>query len=154
MGKSITDRFFSKVEITPTCWIWKTNEGYGKFWDGKKLIGAHRYSFSIHKGTIPVGMDVCHTCDNRSCVNPSHLFLGTAKDNALDMVKKGRWKNQGIYLFGEMAYGAKLSNKQADDIRKLHKSGNLSQTAIARLYNVSQNVIFNIVKGKTYKNEK
>lgn len=77
------------------CWGWSGScqeWGYGQLWDSDKNrnIGAHRVSYEIHFGPIPVGMFVCHHCDNPPCCNPKHLFLGTTQDNTADCVSKGR----------------------------------------------------------------
>lgn len=95
----IEDRFWSKVNKTPTCWLWigaTCNFGYGKIGIGgrknRKLKDSHRLSWEIHNGIIPLGLCVLHKCDVPSCVNPAHLFLGTKKDNAADAVQKGRLK--------------------------------------------------------------
>ncbi len=86
------ERFWSLVEKTDDCWIWRgsTNErGYGCF----KLLGeqiASRVSFVIAHGHLRKGLLVCHRCDNPGCVRPDHLFAGTHRDNADDMVRKGR----------------------------------------------------------------
>lgn len=99
-------RFWRHVDEQPgatACWLWTgatRNGGYGEFNAGKggSPVGASRFSWEIHNGLIPPGMFVLHNCpggDNPTCVRPSHLWLGTAKDNAMDMAKKGRqWKQR------------------------------------------------------------
>ena len=85
-------KFLAAIEKTNGCWIWKAGkdkDGYGTIYIGRHYR-AHRVSYMIHCGAIPADNLVCHTCDNPSCVNPLHLFIGSSQDNVNDMVKKGR----------------------------------------------------------------
>jgi hypothetical protein len=92
---SLQCRFWAKVDCTKECWTWTasvfTQTGYGQFaLTPRKPVNAHRMSWELSFGDIPSGMYVLHKCDNRSCVRPDHLFLGTQKDNMVDMSNKGR----------------------------------------------------------------
>lgn len=96
------ERFSSKVAVDESsgCWNWtaaKNEHGYGRYQTGVKtgVKLAHRLSFEMATGPIPPGLIACHKCDNPSCVNPTHLFLGDRDDNAKDCAKKGRTRGQG-----------------------------------------------------------
>lgn len=95
MNRPAIERFEEKIERIPFsgCWIWTgalDSGGYGRFLLNGRVDGAHRASFLLMESHIPNGMYVCHRCDVKLCVNPSHLFLGTPTDNVRDMVNKGR----------------------------------------------------------------
>jgi len=92
-GVTLENRFWQRVKKTRGCWNWigySANGRYGHLKDGSKRLCAHVLSYEMHKGKVPVGLKILHKCDNGFCVNPNHLFLGTQKDNAQDMLRKGR----------------------------------------------------------------
>jgi len=147
--KSLSQRFWEKVDrqTKDKCWNWlgATNWGYGVFGSRKNLIEhAHRTSWKLHFGEIPEGLLVCHKCDNRLCVNPSHLFLGTQEDNMKDMVRKNRSAK------GENHSQAKLNRKQVKMIRELYKK-QVSQAELAARFNIDSSHVSNIVNYKLWK---
>ena len=90
-------KFWAKVDASSygpaACWIWtgsKDVHGYGKLKRNGKIVRAHRYSLLIAGKDLKPGVHVCHRCDNPSCVNPAHLWTGSAKDNIQDCISKGR----------------------------------------------------------------
>lgn len=86
-------RFWSKISFGEQCWLWQAailEAGHGTFHAGDKTVLAHRYMFFLWNGPIPDKLEVCHKCDNPSCVKPAHLFLSTNTGNAQDMVRKGQ----------------------------------------------------------------
>lgn len=102
--KTLESRFWGKVEKTSRCWNWKgckDKNGYGSIFvkSPNKTMSVHRLSFKLANGFLPRKLDVCHTCDNPGCVNPKHLWVGTAKENIQDCIKKKRFSDHhGKYL--------------------------------------------------------
>lgn len=153
--------FLSRIKVTDTgCHEWRgnvNNDGYGVIRVNKKMVSVHRYAYERVFGKIPKGLLVCHKCDNRKCVNPDHLFLGTHYDNNHDRSLKGR---SGVRVFsdaerkrysemfkGENQTNAKLTDKDAIEIFK----SNLSHGLLAKLYGVSKSVITNIKNKKAWR---
>lgn len=96
--RTTEERLWAKVRKTEGCWEWtgaRQNIGYGKFWLEYRNVLPHRVSYELKFGHVPDGMKVLHRCDNRVCVRPEHLFLGTLKENTQDCIRKGRFKPFG-----------------------------------------------------------
>ena len=88
-------RFWTKAQQTETCWVWTHGldpKGYGLFAHKGKTVRAHRAAYELVNGEIPEDLYVCHTCDNRKCINPDHLWVGTQKDNVVDAIKKKKFR--------------------------------------------------------------
>lgn len=107
---------------------------------------THRVSWVLNRGTIPKGLYVCHKCDNRPCVEPRHLFLGTATDNMQDCISKGRRPLLRIAVPGERNGSAKLTERQVLEIRKSRLQGK----DLATKYRVSRALISCIVNNKRW----
>lgn len=144
------ERFNAKWKLNAEsgCWEWTAalyTSGYGQIKVPRKRIQAqaHRLSYAIHKGPIPQGQYVLHRCDNRKCVNPEHLFLGTKKDNAQDMVAKGR------HCFGEKQAGAKLTAKHVHVALELIRLG-VKQIRIAQMLDISPMELSRIKRGERW----
>lgn len=142
-------RFWSKAALTANperCWHWqkgKQNKGYGVFGIGRKAFLAHRVAYLIGHGRDPGKFCVCHKCDNPSCVNPKHLFLGTTIQNLKDMTKKGR------RVHGEGYSNAKLTDELVRKCRQRSASGE-SGRSIARSLDISVATIAMMLKGETW----
>lgn len=133
------------------CWLWiagVTSDGYGTIGAGgrtNKKTSAHRLSYELAFGPIPHGLCVCHKCDNRRCVNPSHLFLGTNADNVADRQSKGRGNGRGYP--GERCGHAKLKNGDVIKIRLDQRT----HEQIAKDYGVKRPTITNIKLRRTWR---
>lgn len=144
-------RFWKFVDKSQGCWLWtgvRNNVGYGRINPGggsKRYASAHRISWLLaHGQSPPRGMCVLHRCDNRLCVNPDHLFLGTNSENMADMVGKGRAAK------GEKNVHAKLTLEQVRHIRR-SKSEGAKVSALAKQFGVTQATIYYIVSGTTWR---
>ena len=154
-SRPLAERFWEKVDRCgfDECWVWThycDENGYGRIGGpGSKILGAHRVSYELHKGPIPVGLKVRHTCDNPPCVNPAHLLCGTDQDNSNDMVGRSRQNS----CRGEKHGSAKLSKGQVAEIRRDYVKGSRisGQCALARKYEVCQAQIWRIVNEKVWK---
>lgn len=120
------------------------SHGYGEITYKQLKLLAHRLSFELHVSTIPEGMLVCHACDNRKCINPKHLFVGSHRDNFIDMVKKGRRR----VAKGGSNFMCKLSDSQVRDIRKEYATTKTSHRKIAKQYGVNHRLVGRIIKGE------
>lgn len=151
-------RFWKKVDkngpIHPTCgqcWSWTgglSKRGYGQFMVGRRGLRSHRYSYTLHVGRIPNGLSVLHKCDNRSCVNPDHLFVGTTLDNQRDKVLKCRQAK------GETNGSSKLTEAQALEIKARYKRESYrvsNSRELAKEYGVCRATIVAIGTGQVWK---
>ncbi len=128
--------FEHNFNVTPGCWNWNkrlTSAGYGKFGN----TSAHRVSYALYVGQIPDGMCVLHRCDNKKCVNPDHLFIGTQQDNVKDMNLKGRGGR------------TKLSTDEVKKIRQAALEGE-TQGRIAIKFQVHRVTVNNILAGRKW----
>jgi len=140
-------RFYQRIHKTKNCWWWtgvKNHHNYGVMERDGKIIRVHRFMWWLMNGQIPTGLNICHTCDNPSCVRPDHLFIGTQADNNTDRDRKGRARY--ISQAGEMNGQAKLADFEVDEVRVRLQQGNL-QKDIALTYGVCQQTISNIKLG-------
>lgn len=163
------ERFWSKVKLASksVCWDWQAStekrNGYGQFGVGDgRWDRAHRVAWRLVHGEIPEGMCVLHTCDNRRCVNPNHLYLGTKKSNAQDRERRGRsnhatGERHGRHTHPGQTSGsrngrAKLDEHAVRELLQKHFKQGTTKAALAREYNLSRTTVGHIVSGKLWPN--
>lgn len=135
-------RFWSRVDREGDCWEWRGyvhSGGYGRISFFRRSYEAHRVAYALTKGD-PLGQCVCHRCDNPTCVNPAHLFLGTRDDNNQDMVRKDR------HARGEKHGAARLT---ADDVRAIRAS-TATAVSLAPKYGISDRMVGKIRKREAW----
>ncbi len=163
--KQWPERFWPKVNKTEGCWEWTRakREGYGVLNVAGKALYAHRLSWELHFGPIPTGMWVLRHCDNRGCVRPDHLFLGTIQDNLADMREKGRgfvptplrgaahpWTGQD--RTGEGNPRAFLTWEKVRDIRSRVNAGQ-RRIDVARAFGISKGHVYSIMSERIWKEQ-
>lgn len=142
-------RFLKLVEKTARCWLWRggksSENGYGRVQikGGREL--THRLSYAIYKGDLVEGVFVCHTCDNRLCVNPDHLFLGSHLENVADCIIKGRNTR------GDKHGARKLSEDAVREMRRLYALGNYTQQQLAVRYGIDRPYATKIINHRQWK---
>lgn len=149
--QSSPERFWAKKTLAPSgCWEYTgtiTCHGYGHVRLSGRLVRAHRYAWTLRNGAIPAGLVVCHSCDNRRCINPEHLFLGTQQENNDDKVRKGRVPR------GVTHGNAKFLVQQVLAIRAAWASEPTPsrRAELAKQHGVSEETIRKVVKFITYR---
>lgn len=146
-------RFWSYTVTGPTnkCWEYRgdvDDVGYGRVTIAGKKMRTHRFSYMIHHDLTPEDMNgivIRHTCDNRACVNPSHLLPGTITDNHKDMVERGR------HTIGERHPGVKLTEHQVLEMRRLFDGHIFNQAQLAEVFNIHPATVHDIVRRKAWK---
>lgn len=142
-------RFWSYIpnRVSGQCWEWTGHidaDGYGAFYGRGKILKAHRFSYELHSKAFAGEMCVCHHCDNRKCVNPDHLFLGTILENNRDAARKKRT------ALGEKNGQAKLTREDVQEIIHLNKIMGIKQVNLAVKFGVSFQQISRIVNGQRW----
>lgn len=137
--QGLKERFSSKVlEVVSGCHEWQSTihrDGYGKFWFDGKQVAAHRVSFLLHNGSLDAGKMVLHKCDNRKCVNPDHLYLGDAKQNAKDRTERFReW------------HCTRVSFEDVLKVREMYATGQYSQESLAKMFGCDQTQISRYIR--------
>jgi len=137
---TLEQAFWEQVESADGCWEWRgarQPNGYGRLCIGGKKLLAHRLSYELNIGPVPDGLLVLHTCDNKPCVRPDHLYAGTRQDNARDVFERASFNHPTD----------KLSFELADELRRVAREEGSSQDALARQFGVSRSQVGKVLQG-------
>ena len=143
------NRFWAKVDRRGPgeCWTWKAKVsvwGYGRFWFDGKTVQAHRFAVATTGMAVPAHFDVLHSCDNKLCVNPNHLRIGTHQENMDDGVARGS------FPFGERNHNAKMTETVALEIIRLGRAG-VSMIEIADRVGVCRSSAYQVLTGQQWR---
>lgn len=162
---NLSVRFWAKVSkggstqshMGSNCWEWTgclSPDGYGRMLHKRRCVGAHRVSYELHSGHDPGPLFVCHHCDNRRCVRPDHMFLGTNRDNVVDMYAKGRGeagrRKVAEKLAGERHFASKLTDAQVISARERHAAGATGKS-LAEEYGINRGTMSDILARKAWR---
>ena len=149
---SPTPRFWARVEKTSACWLWRGARyinGYGKLRARGREQYAHRFSYELANGSIPVGLSVCHWCDIPLCARPDHLFLGDQAANSRDMHQKGR-AAPPPHPRGEAHPGAKLTVGAVNEMRAIIAAGERDLSSVGYKFGVNRRTVRDVLSGRTW----
>jgi len=153
---TVEQRFWLKVNIRGEgdCWIWlpsRNNHRYGRFGKDHKIEKAHRVAYILTKGDIPDGLEVCHSCNNKICCNPAHLYLDTHRGNMIAAARDGLMSRGSHHH--SVNTSSILTESDIPDIRRMHTDG-YSLRKIAYRFGVSHETIRNVVSGRSWSHVK
>lgn len=164
--ESTQARFWQKVDQSAgqdACWLWTTahtHVGYGRFaLTHQRTVYAHRLAYFLTYGEIPTDKIVCHRCDNPTCCNPAHLFVGTHKENVQDMIDKGRkprgenhwtFRSPNSVARGERQGSAKLSEEQVISLRTRYEAHDCERKELAAEFHIDVTHLWRIAKGRNW----
>jgi HNH endonuclease len=145
--QEMPERLRSKFDMDPSgCWLWTaavSGNGYGAYWDGVRNVPAHRAVYEFFRGPLPEpDLNLCHHCDNPLCVNPTHLFPGTQRDNIQDSLRKGRQRRN--------IWSTRLDVDQVIEIRHRAATGE-SRRRLAHEYGLAYSSMTQVINGRKWR---